>query len=804
MASQHLYNFQELITKGVLDQNNNYQPINKLRVPRIQRSYAQGRETESDVREAFLSEIFSSLDSGNRLDMSFVYGSFDNGVFDVLDGQQRLTTLFLVYWYILKKEGQDINWLENFAYQTRKTSTDFIHKLISDSFVFSPKPSLIIKDKKWFVLSFRQDSTVMAMLNMLDAIHEKYSSLGKTLAHNLKNLNFYLIPLDQYGLTEDLYIKMNARGLRLAPFDNFKADIVHYLKKGNTFKAPKALLAASATNRMVPYYLYFSINLDNSWIDLFWKLDKKNYDKLFFRFFYRYMSSKYITHIQPSILYENMKDDPDYLFFAEVSETQIDKYKGFKLYQKYLNPTFIKNIENILDILKIHYQSDIIPKLTSPWGDIGLMFDEPGPQKFNRKSQVLFTAVVEYLERCTPQNFNEQDFGRWMRIVWNIIENSNIDGLRPQMGVMRRLVDMLSHGIVGNVYNGLSTYSAPNMSAAATEEVEKAKLIQRPGTSWERHLIAAEKDMFLKGMVGFFCDDFSSSFTEQEFDARYTLVSQMFDLNGITEIFRQRHLLLRALLSCINGWSNTDGMKDLRFTERVEKNTFLKNMIRQRHFVWRMFNIILSGASSLTIDDVKHRLIQELNKRQCNGSALPLDNGNTARPGQYAFDKAYYKLIKDTKLLDWISFVESEQDKYFKIYYSYFHIWATIPGAQYARVMLDTNRDDLIDSLCQVHGFDYDDDNQKQVFKKYGFHFGFNVMLNKTHHGKKIVVVFKWDNTLLVGVMFDDDADFSKLSLTFGATEKLDEKYLVVLSKKYDSISWSDLNSDISNIQSKI
>ena len=130
MASQHLYIFQELMTQGVLDANGSYQPVNMLRIPRIQRSYAQGRESESDIREKFLDEIFTSLDSGAPLEMSSVYGSFDNGVFDVLDGQQRLTTLFLVHWDILMVESQPYNWLGQFAYQTRKTSTDFIQKLI--------------------------------------------------------------------------------------------------------------------------------------------------------------------------------------------------------------------------------------------------------------------------------------------------------------------------------------------------------------------------------------------------------------------------------------------------------------------------------------------------------------------------------------------------------------------------------------------------------------------------------------------------------------------------------------------------
>jgi hypothetical protein len=49
MASNHLYNFQELLVHGVLDSNTLYHKIAKLRIPQIQRSYAQGRKSESDI-----------------------------------------------------------------------------------------------------------------------------------------------------------------------------------------------------------------------------------------------------------------------------------------------------------------------------------------------------------------------------------------------------------------------------------------------------------------------------------------------------------------------------------------------------------------------------------------------------------------------------------------------------------------------------------------------------------------------------------------------------------------------------------
>ena len=35
------------------------------------------------------------------------------------------------------------------------------------------------------------------------------------------------------GLSDDLYIKMNARGKQLTDFENFKADLVGYIKNEN-------------------------------------------------------------------------------------------------------------------------------------------------------------------------------------------------------------------------------------------------------------------------------------------------------------------------------------------------------------------------------------------------------------------------------------------------------------------------------------------------------------------------------------------------------------------------------------------
>ena len=69
------------------------------------------------------------------------------------------------------------------------------------------------------------------MLRMIDAIHTHYNDCdGAELFDSLNGIQFYVLNLDDFGLSEELYIKMNARGLPLTPFENFKADLINYLK----------------------------------------------------------------------------------------------------------------------------------------------------------------------------------------------------------------------------------------------------------------------------------------------------------------------------------------------------------------------------------------------------------------------------------------------------------------------------------------------------------------------------------------------------------------------------------------------
>ena len=84
----------------------NFLKENTIGIPIIQRDYAQGRLGKETLRKNFLRDLKNALDKGETIKLDFVYGSTENDILNPLDGQQRLTTLWLLHWYIALRAGE--------------------------------------------------------------------------------------------------------------------------------------------------------------------------------------------------------------------------------------------------------------------------------------------------------------------------------------------------------------------------------------------------------------------------------------------------------------------------------------------------------------------------------------------------------------------------------------------------------------------------------------------------------------------------------------------------------------------------
>lgn len=256
----------------------------KIVIPIIQRDYAQGRKDINKskdieiIRENFLQSLFDTITNNNPIVLDYIYGAEDDiERFQPIDGQQRLTTLFLLYWYFSikdKKNDEVKERLLNFTYETRSSSTDFCKALVNSNMDISnssidDKISDLIIDCPWFYQFWQYDPTISAMLNMIDAIHKKFFEIenGFELLTRETNplISFWTLSLEDFGLSDDLFIKMNARGKKLSKFENFKAkfednldEIIHNDEVSDKWKS----------------------DIDNEWLDYFWKKYNNNKDEI--------------------------------------------------------------------------------------------------------------------------------------------------------------------------------------------------------------------------------------------------------------------------------------------------------------------------------------------------------------------------------------------------------------------------------------------------------------------------------------------------------------------------------------------
>ncbi len=191
---------------------NNFLEIlnNKVEIPIIQRDYAQGRTDNktNKIRKDFLDVLFDFVSKKQanpeaEIELDFIYGfnevdSNNQITFVPIDGQQRLTTLWLLYWFVSVKEiisNSEVIFLSNFLYETRHSTTQFYKNLIQFRPNFSHEDvSKEIANQSWYFETWDYDPSIQAMLVVLKDIELRYKSLNTdSIWGIIKDCPFYFI-----------------------------------------------------------------------------------------------------------------------------------------------------------------------------------------------------------------------------------------------------------------------------------------------------------------------------------------------------------------------------------------------------------------------------------------------------------------------------------------------------------------------------------------------------------------------------------------------------------------------------------
>ena len=623
-------------------------------IPMVQRDYAQGRTTDdvTRVRNRFLDAIKSYLvkseDDNDVMKMDFIYGEkeqvwstttankLEKIIVTPLDGQQRLTTLYLLHWYAAKKgvvEASNYEFLNNFTYDIRPSSRDFCSHLLQ----YVPDWSLSfydqLVDQNWFMDEWLNDPTVIGMLVMLDSINDKFgniANLWEILTGEKARIVFYFLPLSENGLSDELYIKMNSRGKKLTAFEHFKAEYEDlYEKDSDEARTVNHKFDVEWADTFFPYRNQDDI-VDNEFMKYFFYVShilcyeqgvKKSNDefeliKLIYSDSPNAVANRKYLEDAFGCWYRVMKD------YGSIDNFFAKYLSGFT-YEKGKVTTF-KNVYEYLDTQNFFHACVKLYQVNN---------------NFSYSDFLFLYGIITYL--INKDAIKEDEFIDRLRTLRNLIWNSNSGEIRGDADYMKDLLcevkDLMLAGVINkelsHKFNGIQI----------DEEIEKKEKKQEIDIEnlhkFEDHPLiygyASGLGYDNLGLVDTFVSLFDSmpefvkihramlaidNYMQTDSNRYYmgnhnrSTWSQLLHKSRNRNNFEKTMAVLRMLLQRIKNGESLDIIINKYLSEKEEEQTF-----DWRYYFVKYPDMLRGADGELTWDDSNDYICTTLNKHQFNG-----------------------------------------------------------------------------------------------------------------------------------------------------------------------------------------
>jgi hypothetical protein len=498
----------------------------RVEIPVIQRDYAQGREDEHsrEVRKHFIEALGTAFSPDRAdaapLDLDFVYGRWrvTDKTLEPLDGQQRLTTLFLLHWYLASLDDvfeEFRSWItladggSCFTYRTRPAAREFFDALVLQpaplNALVSESPTLSnwVTDSVWFVRNWQRDPTVRGCLTMLDAIHGRFaSSKGawpRLVSRESPAIVFRLLLLENFNLSDDLYVKMNARGKALTRFEILKAEIEQFVRKEfGDERCPH--------EPVIGWRDYISRQFDIAWTDFLWKHRGGTTE----------IDSRFMHLIRALALVHCVGRGDDADLAEQVERLLVNPEPGVPVYQDLgcLDRAFIEELVVGLDTLAQHEdapgflgRSDYLDE-KDVFRRVLLARTANQADGLTLVDWVMLYAWCSFLLQFSKDLRCEAvrgSFHDWIRVIVNLAKNSNIDRNERLVAALRgskQLSLKCGTDLLSRIANGALDESGGFNQQQQREERLKAQLILR-NTAWRPLIERAETHLYFRGDIEF-------------------------------------------------------------------------------------------------------------------------------------------------------------------------------------------------------------------------------------------------------------------------------------------------------------
>ena len=367
-------------------------------------------------------------------------------------------------------------------------------------------PSSIIRDQSWWLNKWNADPTIDGMLRMLDTIDSIFFKSWEEAANNLfsadhNTILFQFLKLENFYGPDDLFIKMNARGLPLTEFEIFKGK---WMEQIETLYEPAEIKSLKSL-------------IDVSWTDFLWPLrtqrkELKNIDP-----FFQNLLKLIIGNSTASLL--SNKVDFDILFEANKKELSFSYGKYTEEYNVVFDRVMLDRIKEELEAMcspnSVFTKFRTSETKHEKWIDLEkewqfFVIQDRDNNNPNYKGRVTLYALSRF-STLMPST-NDCEVNQWSRLIRNLIENTRFDSSNDAVRVIKDIDTMLleltayykenNGSSCVNDWVAQNTTFTPKGFTNSQWEEEKIKAELRKDSSWNDEITKAEKHQYLNGKIG--------------------------------------------------------------------------------------------------------------------------------------------------------------------------------------------------------------------------------------------------------------------------------------------------------------
>lgn len=350
-------------------------------IPDMQRDYCWGLNKKDDktLFHEFLDTLYNLYKNKDDFTMGLFYGYLENDRLYLCDGQQRITSLYLILLYAYKLGKVDESLLihsnmPSLQYAVRDSSLFFLNDLINNKIDIDNIENIINSD--WYFDEYNNDDTIKNMLASIKTIMGKKDIINdEFISYILNKINFIFIDMKTRENGEETYVLLNTTGESLSEMENLK---------------PYLVFDDNAKNMQ---------NYSDKWEEIekfFWVKNNKDYKKAEAGF------NEFIRWIVKITCYENntailKEKNKLYSFFAN------EEKQAIEVIQEYFNIIYNKEIEPLLDEMEIKLQFN-------------------GEYLEDKKIYSLFAAIYGLINEIPKESY-------YYKIFRNIIKRDNNGGI---------------------------------------------------------------------------------------------------------------------------------------------------------------------------------------------------------------------------------------------------------------------------------------------------------------------------------------------------------------------------------------